>query len=105
MLDERTELAGELARVNYMLKREKAKGTAKKELKRERSRIARQLDENKRAILHYEKKALRRAEDETDVNNSATAAWIVLGILIVLGGACALFWEQIVQLLSGLLGQ
>ena len=95
LLDERTELSGELAKVNYMLKKERAKGEARKELKREKRRIIRTLEENKRAILHYEKKALKRAEKETEVNNSAIAAWVVLGILLVAVGVCVVFWDKI----------
>ena len=104
LLDERTELSGELARVNYMLKNEKAKGEAKRELKREKSRIARKLDENKSAIIHYEKKALKRADIETEVNNSAIAAWIVLGVILALAVVGFIFWDQIFAWFMGLIG-
>ena len=104
LLDERTELYGELARVDYMIKKERAKGEAKKELKREKGRIVRKLDENKRAILHYEKQALKRADVETEVNNSAIAAWVVLGIILVAAVLGFIFWDQIYAWLMGLIG-
>lgn len=104
LLDERTELYGELARVDYMIKKERAKGEAKKELKREKGRIVRKLDENKRAIIHYEKQALKRADVETEVNNSAIAAWVVLGIILVAAVLGFIFWDQIYAWLMGLIG-
>lgn len=104
LLDERTELYGELARVDYMIKKERAKGEAKKELKREKGRIVRKLDENKRAIIHYEKQALKRADVETEVNNSAIAAWVVLGVILVAAVLGFIFWDQIYAWLMGLIG-
>lgn len=95
LLDERTELYGELARVNYALKKEKAKGLAKKELKRERAKIMRQLDENKSAILHYERKALIRAEKETERSRAAIFGWIVLALVVVGIAAVIICWKWI----------
>ncbi len=95
LLDERTELYGELARVNYALKREGAKGLAKKELKRERAKITRKLDENKQAIIHYERKALRRADKETEKNRAAIIGWSVLGVIAVGALLVIVFWNQI----------
>ena len=95
LLDERTELYGELARVNYMLKKEKARGLARKELKRERTKLTRKLDENKRAIIHYERKALRKAEVEHEKNTAAIIGWAALALLVVGTVLVIWFWPQI----------
>ncbi|MBR3681202.1 MAG: hypothetical protein IKL79_04280 [Clostridia bacterium] len=95
LLDERTELYGELARVNYALKKEKATGLAKKELKRERTKIMRKLDENRQAILHYERKALKRADKEAEKSRAAILGWSVLGVVAVGALLVIIFWNQI----------
>ena len=101
LLDERTELYGELARVNYSLKKEKAKGLARKELRRERTRITRKLNENKQAILHYERKALRRAETTNEKSRNSVLAWVALGVMVVGAILAVVFWDQLQPWLVG----
>ena len=101
LLDERTELYGELARVNYSLKKEKAKGLAKKELRRERARITRKLNENRQAILHYERKALRRAETHTEKSRNSVLAWSALAVLAIGTVLAVVFWNQLQPWLVG----
>lgn len=95
LMDERTELSGELAKINYMLKKEKPTGLARKELIRDKRKVERKLDENKRTLMHKEKKALKTAERKADGNRAAIIGWSIIGILILAGVLIAVFWKDI----------
>ena len=83
------------------LKKEKAKGLAKKELRRERARITRKLNENRQAILHYERKALRRAETHTEKSRNSILAWSALAVLAIGTVLAVVFWNQLQPWLVG----
>lgn len=95
LMDERTELYGDLARIAYMLGKERASGAAKHQLKRERRGIKRKLKENQRAIENYEKKALRVASSRREQKRAGIIGWVVLGIVAVAAVLAVVFWNDI----------
>ncbi len=97
LMDERTELYGDLARIAYMLGKERARGAAKRQLKRERRGIKRKLKENRRAIENYEKKALRLASSRREQKRAGIIGWVLLGILAVAAVLAVVFWADIYE--------
>ena len=97
LMDERTELYGDLARIAYMLGKERARGAAKRQLKRERRGIKRKLKENRRAIENYEKKALRLASSRREQKRAGIIGWVILGILAVAAVLAVVFWADIYE--------
>lgn len=97
LMDERTELYGDLARIAYMLGKERARGAAKRQLKRERRGIKRKLKENRRAIENYEKKALRVASSRREQKRAGIIGWVVLGIVAVAAVLAVVFWADIYE--------
>lgn len=95
LMDERTELYGDLARIAYMLGKERASGAAKRQLKRERRGIKRKLKENQRAIENYEKKALRVASSKREQKRAGIIGWVILGVVAVAAVLVFVFWNDI----------
>ena len=103
LLNERVKLGGELAKINYLIKKEKISAEAKKQARRDRSKIQRKLNENKREIARFERKAVGRAERKNERRRVSIVGWIVLLAIVVAGVLVYLNFDQIKEWVTGML--
>ncbi len=102
LLNERVSLGGELAKVNYLIKKENLNADAKKQAKRDRSKIQRKLNENRREIARFEKKAVVRAEKKNERKRVSFIGWTVLLAIVVAGVLIYLNFDQILEWAKGM---
>ncbi len=95
LMDRQVLLSGNIAEFRYILKREKPKGDAKKELKRKLKDVESEYNRNKRDIRRIEKKAFTKASDRKNKSFAAALGWIGLVLLCTAVGVVIWQWDAI----------
>ena len=95
LMDEYVELSGELERISYSLKRERPRGSLKRELNRKRRKLRRKLARISDNIEYYKKRGIERAEDKRVVRRNIILGWIALGALVLGAVLILVFWGDI----------
>lgn len=108
LMDEQVRLAGELAECRHILRRERPKGQAAKDVKAREKRADADYKKNKREIDRISKKAFRKASVRKHKSNSAVLGWIGLLAIAIIGVVVWLNWDALLQyigeILPGLIG-
>jgi hypothetical protein len=95
LMDAAVSLMGEIKLYEYILKREKPRGRAKREAKLGLRDAIRTYKKNKKEIARISEKAFRMAKDKKKRTGGAIAGWIALIFLAAVIGACVWQWSTI----------
>lgn len=108
LMDKQVLLAGELAECRHILRRERPKGQAAKDVKDRERRADAEYKKNKREIERISKTAFKKAKNRKHKNNSAVLGWIGLLAIVMIGVVVWLNWDALLQyieeMLPGLIG-
>ncbi len=104
LMDEYVSLSGEIARLEYSLKKEKLLRTVKRDMKKERRKLKRKLVRVSDHIEYYERRAILEAEDRREVKRKMIIGWAVLLGIIALGVLAYAFWEPLTAYISSVYG-
>ncbi len=95
LMDDVVQGMGEIKLYEFILRRERPRGRAKREAKDKLKDAIRTYKRNKREIERISKKAFRRAKDDKRRKRGELAGWIALLILASVIGVCVWQWNTI----------
>ena len=95
LLNSQVELAGEIAECKYILRREKPKGEAAREVKKRLAELERDYRKNEKEIDRVSKIAFKKAKEKKEKKRGEVFGWIGLLILLAVIGLVIWQWENI----------
>lgn len=103
LMDKQVLLAGELAECRHILRHERPKGQAAKDVKARERRADAEYKKNKREIERISKTAFKKAKNRKHKNNSAALGWIGLLAIVIIGVVVWLNWDALLQYIGEML--
>ncbi len=103
LMDKQVLLAGELAECRHILRHERPKGQAAKDVKARERRADAEYKKNKREIERISKTAFKKARNRKHKNNSAALGWIGLLAIVIIGVVVWLNWDALLQYIGEML--